>query len=110
MTLAVAGILGHFSKTLMLFFLPQLINFVISVPQLVGLVPCPRHRTPKFNPETGLLEPTYNFTVINAYLCVFGPTQEGALTLRLAVFQVLCCALGFAVRYSHLFTNVFYDK
>jgi UDP-N-acetylglucosamine--dolichyl-phosphate N-acetylglucosaminephosphotransferase len=110
MSLAVPGILGHFSKTLMLFFLPQLINFTISIPQLIGIVPCPRHRTPKFNPETNKLEPTYNFTIINLYLYLFGPTHEGALTFRLAILQILCCALGFAIRYSHSFTPIFYDQ
>jgi UDP-N-acetylglucosamine--dolichyl-phosphate N-acetylglucosaminephosphotransferase len=48
MTLAVTGILGHFSKTLMLFFIPQFINFFISLPQLFGFIPCPRHRLPKY--------------------------------------------------------------
>jgi UDP-N-acetylglucosamine--dolichyl-phosphate N-acetylglucosaminephosphotransferase len=32
MTFAVVGILGHFSKTMMLFFIPQLINFILSIP------------------------------------------------------------------------------
>eukprot|EP00163_Fabomonas_tropica_P031869 TRINITY_DN7750_c0_g1_i2.p1 TRINITY_DN7750_c0_g1~~TRINITY_DN7750_c0_g1_i2.p1 ORF type:complete len:161 (+),score=40.09 TRINITY_DN7750_c0_g1_i2:59-484(+) len=46
---AVVGILGHFSKTLMLFFIPQLINFAISLPQLFGVFgPCPRHRLPRY--------------------------------------------------------------
>ncbi|KAJ2559003.1 tunicamycin resistance protein [Coemansia sp. RSA 1933] len=47
MTFAVCGILGHFSKTLMLFFVPQVFNFIYSAPQIFGLVPCPRHRLPK---------------------------------------------------------------
>lgn len=46
MTFAVVGILGHFSKTLLLFFLPQIINFLYSCPQLFKFVPCPRHRLP----------------------------------------------------------------
>lgn len=54
MTFAVVGILGHFSKTLLLFFIPQVINFIYSLPQLFHLIPCPRHRLPKFNPKTGL--------------------------------------------------------
>lgn len=54
MTFAVVGILGHFSKTLLLFFIPQVINFFYSLPQLFHLIPCPRHRLPKLNPETGL--------------------------------------------------------
>lgn len=52
MTLAVVAILGHFSKTLLLFFLPQLVNFVYSCPQLFHLVPCPRHRLPKYSKES----------------------------------------------------------
>jgi UDP-N-acetylglucosamine--dolichyl-phosphate N-acetylglucosaminephosphotransferase len=46
MTFAVVGILGHFSKTLLLFFIPQIFNFLLSCPQLFGVVPCPRHRMP----------------------------------------------------------------
>jgi UDP-N-acetylglucosamine--dolichyl-phosphate N-acetylglucosaminephosphotransferase len=46
MTFAVVGILGHFSKTLLLFFIPQILNFLYSTPQLFKLVPCPRHRLP----------------------------------------------------------------
>ncbi|KAL7335378.1 tunicamycin resistance protein [Mucor circinelloides] len=55
MTLAVVGILGHFSKTLLLFFLPQIFNFVYSCPQLFRLVECPRHRMPRLN-DQGLLK------------------------------------------------------
>ncbi|CAI5511502.1 unnamed protein product, partial [Closterium sp. Naga37s-1] len=46
MTLAVVGIMGHFSETLLLLFLPQVINFIYSLPQLFKYVPCPRHRLP----------------------------------------------------------------
>lgn len=56
MTFAVVGILGHFSKTTLLFFIPQVFNFLYSVPQLFHLVPCPRHRLPKFNSRTDKLE------------------------------------------------------
>lgn len=58
MVFAVVGIMGHFSKTLLLFFIPQIFNFVYSVPQLLPLVNCPRHRLPRLNLETGLLEPS----------------------------------------------------
>lgn len=58
MVFAVVGILGHFSKTLLLLFVPQIINFVYSAPQLFKLIDCPRHRLPKFNARTGLLEPS----------------------------------------------------
>uniref|UniRef100_A0A1B6F1B3 UDP-N-acetylglucosamine--dolichyl-phosphate N-acetylglucosaminephosphotransferase n=1 Tax=Cuerna arida TaxID=1464854 RepID=A0A1B6F1B3_9HEMI len=55
MTFAVVGILGHFSKTMLLFFIPQVLNFLYSVPQLFHLVPCPRHRMPRLN-KSGVLE------------------------------------------------------
>ncbi|KAK5624921.1 hypothetical protein RRF57_000637 [Xylaria bambusicola] len=58
MVFVVVSILGHFSKTLILLLIPQIFNFVYSVPQLFGLVPCPRHRLPHFNARTGLLEPS----------------------------------------------------
>lgn len=59
MVFAVVGILGHFSKTLLVFLLPQIINFIYSVPQLFHIVPCPRHRLPKFNADTGLMTPSF---------------------------------------------------
>jgi UDP-N-acetylglucosamine--dolichyl-phosphate N-acetylglucosaminephosphotransferase len=55
---ATVAILGHFSKTLMLLLLPQAFNFLYSTPQLFGLVPCPRHRLPRFNARSGLMEPS----------------------------------------------------
>ncbi|KAL8952284.1 MAG: hypothetical protein Q9222_001815 [Ikaeria aurantiellina] len=58
MVFAIVGILGHFSKTLLLTFVPQIINFIYSAPQLFRVVPCPRHRMPHFNARTGLLEPS----------------------------------------------------
>lgn len=56
MVLAAAGILGHYSKTLLLFFAPQVLNFALSAPQLFALVPCPRHRVPRF--DAGALVPS----------------------------------------------------
>ncbi|KAE8146207.1 glycosyl transferase family 4-domain-containing protein [Aspergillus avenaceus] len=56
MVFAVVGILGHFSKTLLLMFIPQIFNFLYSTPQLFKLIPCPRHRLPKYNTVTGLLD------------------------------------------------------
>ena len=58
MVFAIVGILGHFSKTLLLLLIPQIFNFIYSMPQLFHVVPCPRHRLPRFNARTGLLEPS----------------------------------------------------
>jgi len=58
MAFAVVGIQGHFSKTLLLFFMPQIFNFLLSCPQLFGFVSCPRHRVPRFDPATSRLYPS----------------------------------------------------
>nr|CAG4637080.1 EOG090X07N9 [Ceriodaphnia reticulata]SVE72987.1 EOG090X07N9 [Ceriodaphnia reticulata] len=58
MTVAVVAILGHFSKTALLFFIPQIGNFIFSLPQLFHILPCPRHRLPRLNPDTGCLDPS----------------------------------------------------
>lgn len=82
MSFAVTAILSHYSKTLLLFFLPQIFNFLYSSPQLFGLVPCPRHRLPRLDQETGLLENSW---------CVLKPRnlrsfreKLGVLILRVA--------------------------
>ena len=56
MVFAIVGILGHFSKTLLLLLIPQILNFIYSAPQLFHIIPCPRHRLPRFNSRSGLLE------------------------------------------------------
>ncbi|KAL7452118.1 hypothetical protein ACHAWC_003856 [Mediolabrus comicus] len=117
MTFAVVGILGHFSKTLLLFFIPQIINFLYSIPQLFKLIPCPKHRLPKFNAKTEKMEPStiattkgrkerVNMTLINLVLQILGPMNEEALCSVLLTFQVICCCLGLYVRYN-LATLVF---
>ncbi|BGP03839.1 tunicamycin resistance protein [Rhodotorula toruloides] len=70
MSFAVVGILGHFSKTLLLFFLPQIFNFLYSVPQLFGLVPCPRHRLPRLDKKTGNL--------VNSWAVLPPPSQRSS--------------------------------
>eukprot|EP00557_Chaetoceros_sp_GSL56_P008782 CAMPEP_0176498574 /NCGR_PEP_ID=MMETSP0200_2-20121128/12399_1 /TAXON_ID=947934 /ORGANISM="Chaetoceros sp., Strain GSL56" /LENGTH=465 /DNA_ID=CAMNT_0017896801 /DNA_START=36 /DNA_END=1433 /DNA_ORIENTATION=+ len=128
MTFAVVGILGHFSKTLLLFFIPQVINFLYSTPQLFKLVPCPRHRLPKFNPHTGLMEPSTfecrsdqytwlkrnindttvpNMTLINLMLQYLGPMNEKSLCIVLLGLQMMFCALGLLIRYK--ISSVFFD-
>ena len=99
MTFAMASILGHYSETLLVFFIPQLINFVYSLPQLFGFVHCPRHRLPNFNRDTGKLEavPT-NLNLVNLVLLITGPLTEQRLCILLLVFQVFCCSAGLLLR------------
>ncbi|CAD5321054.1 unnamed protein product [Arabidopsis thaliana] len=89
MTMAVVGILGHFSETLLIFFLPQ----------LAGIVKCPRHRLPRYDPATGLLTGTKDGTLVNVYLRLFGPKSEKSLCIHLLVFQALACAFCFILRH-----------
>ena len=108
MTLGVAGILGHYSETLVLFFLPQIANFLYSAPQLFKFVPCPRHRLPRLEVETGLLYPSLvssepgetrtNMNLVNLFLRILGPQTERTLCLALLTLQAGCCAAGFALR------------
>jgi len=111
MALAVSGILGHFSETLLVFFIPQIINFVYSTPQLFKVVPCPRHRLPVYDRETGLLHPSrrqdggYNLNLVTLFLRLFGPCTEKQLCNRILFFQFVCCAFGFALR--HVLAGVY---
>ncbi|WCJ33403.1 UDP-N-acetylglucosamine--dolichyl-phosphate N-acetylglucosaminephosphotransferase [Euphorbia peplus] len=99
MTMAVAGILGHFSETLLIFFLPQVLNFLLSLPQLFGFVYCPRHRLPRFDPQTGLLTGTNDGTLVNVYLRIFGRKSEKALCIHLLLFQAIAGCFCFLLRY-----------
>ncbi|KAF5737661.1 UDP-N-acetylglucosamine--dolichyl-phosphate N-acetylglucosaminephosphotransferase [Tripterygium wilfordii] len=99
MTMAVVGILGHFSETLLIFFIPQVVNFLLSLPQLSGFVKCPRHRLPRFDPQTGLLTGTNDGTLVNFYLRMFGSMSEKSLCIRLLLVQALGCCFCFVLRY-----------
>lgn len=103
MSFAMASILGHYSETLLLFFVPQLINFMYSLPQLLGFVECPRHRLPHFNKATGKMEAvSSNLTLINLVLRMTGPLSEPVLCALLLGFQGFCCSLGLVLRYAAL--------
>jgi UDP-N-acetylmuramyl pentapeptide phosphotransferase/UDP-N-acetylglucosamine-1-phosphate transferase len=100
--LASAGILGHYSETLLLFLLPQVFNFLYSVPQLAGIVPCPRHRLPVLDAKTGLLHPKRgapDMNLVNLTLRLFGPCGENALCARVLALQGMSCLLTFGARW-----------
>jgi len=125
MTFAVMGILGHFSKTLLLFLLPQIFNFIYSLPQLFKIYPCPRHRLPQYDAKLNIMKPSTftieypnplynpkdkqsksiiskeyaNMTLINLILRIMGPMSERNLTNILLGLQVLTCSLGLFIRY-----------
>lgn len=99
MTIAVAGILGHFSETLLLFLGPQIFNFLYSIPQLFKFVPCPRHRLPRFDPSTGMLTATPNWNLVNLVIRIGGPCREEVLCRRILLLQGASCIVGFILRH-----------
>lgn len=107
MTFAATAVLGHYSRSLLLLLIPQVINYLYSCPQLFGAVPCPRHRLPKLDTKTMLLEPSKvapgddrdNMTVISLMLRVLGPTSERSLTVACLLLQIACTALGLYARH-----------
>lgn len=120
MTFAVIGIHSHFSKTLLMLFVPQIINFLYSLPQLFKFMPCPRHRLPQKIPEQDLLkfsgfacEPKEyrwlkvraddticpNCTLLNLLLRIFGPMHEKSLCILTLSFQIVCSIIAFYIRY-----------
>eukprot|EP01116_Phalansterium_solitarium_P011430 TRINITY_DN27100_c0_g1_i1.p1 TRINITY_DN27100_c0_g1~~TRINITY_DN27100_c0_g1_i1.p1 ORF type:complete len:395 (+),score=143.72 TRINITY_DN27100_c0_g1_i1:128-1312(+) len=100
MTFAVTAMLGHSSKTMMLFFAPQLLNFALSLPQLIGIVPCPRHRLPRLNKTTGLLEAVpSHLNLLNQLLRLTGPTSERQLCINVLWVQTALIVVAFWLRY-----------
>lgn len=87
MTFAVVAILGHFSKTMLLFFMPQVFNFLFSVPQLFRFIPCPRHRLPRYNMETEKLEQSFTKFKISDLSNVGWIMLRVFVTLRLVTYR-----------------------
>ncbi|CDF38799.1 unnamed protein product [Chondrus crispus] len=104
MAFAMAAILGQYALTLLLFFLPQIFNFLYSVPQqLFRIVPCPRYRLPTFNQETGKLEAVKShLNLVNLVLWITGPMTERALCV---VTSFRSCVLLWWVSSSWICSN-----
>ena len=101
MTFACVGILGHFSKTLLFFFIPQILNFLYSFPQLIGIFPCPRHRLAKFDANTKKLTgKKENMNLLNLSLIILGPKREQDICNIIIIFQVICNFIALFIRLS----------
>lgn len=67
---------GEISVCVHFLFVPQLVNFLYSVPQLFGFVPCPRHRLTVYNNKTDTLTGIKtNMNLLNLSLRIIGPTN-----------------------------------
>lgn len=99
---AACAIIGQYPVKIMLFFIPQLFNFVLSIPQLVGIVHCPRHRLPTIDLGSKRLKTTFptNLNLVNFALWVTGPITEQTLGDLLIALQVaINLAVIFLIRY-----------
>ena len=129
MICAICGILSHTSKTLILFFVPQILNFLISIPQLLRMIPCPKHRLPRYDPESDLLYYGHvnqdksleitdkphslmefitqlrspnacHLNLVNIFLFVLGPMTESQLLNQICLFQFCCNLVALGIRYG----------
>ena len=83
----------------MFFFLPQMFNFLLSLPQLFGYVYCPRHRLPQRDPKTNNLIARFpeNLNNINFILWICGPLSEKKLSKLCLWIQTINSILVFVV-------------
>ena len=103
MFFGIAGLYYYLNYTLFWMLLPQTFNFCYSLPQLFKFEPCPRHRLPKYNPETDMLSPSHcngkmNKTLLNLILKIMGPMHEKKLASIIIILQVLSCSFAYYLR------------
>ncbi len=87
MFLVSVAILANMEKLFILCTFPQLINFLYSLKDFNGKTL--RHRVPKYNVNTGLLENSGNHTLLNLVLKLHGPMHEKKLASILLLVQLV---------------------
>ncbi|OIR57494.1 MAG: UDP-N-acetylglucosamine--dolichyl-phosphate N-acetylglucosaminephosphotransferase [Amphiamblys sp. WSBS2006] len=97
-TIALSWFLEDTRGEYILFVLPQTLNFLVSLPQLLKIRPCPKHRLPMFCAESQTLRPSScdgktNFTLLNIVLWL-REMDERELAATMALVQVLCVSAG----------------
>nr|QSE03607.1 UDP-N-acetylglucosamine-dolichyl-phosphate N-acetylglucosaminephosphotransferase [Metchnikovella dogieli] len=98
MIIANGWLMQGYPPQYILFIFPQLINFLLSIPQLLSLYPCPKHRMPCLSADTKLLEKSshngkMNLTLLNILLFVVKVDEKTALVF-FALIQATCCLIG----------------
>ncbi|CDR97806.1 N-acetylglucosamine-1-phosphate transferase, putative [Babesia bigemina] len=117
--LAANALLCGTSALMLLLFLPQIANFVLSIPQvcykwLQAIHICVAYRNqalsafqdPVVSYVPDLLEYSNNYTLLNALLWLLGPMAERDLSVLCLGIQVLCCVIGLAVYHFAVKHNV----
>ncbi|KAK1350295.1 UDP-N-acetylglucosamine--dolichyl-phosphate N-acetylglucosaminephosphotransferase [Hamiltosporidium tvaerminnensis] len=104
MAISCVCILGHSTRTLFFLLGIQICNFVISLPQLLKIIPCPRHRMPDFDGEKLIAskwnKKNINLTLLNVILCLVGSMEEDKLCNLIGGLQFLWCVFVIFVKYS----------
>eukprot|EP00703_Trepomonas_sp_PC1_P001979 JAP94627.1 UDP-N-acetylglucosamine-dolichyl-phosphate N-acetylglucosaminephosphotransferase [Trepomonas sp. PC1] len=96
----ISAVCGNYLIVSGFLYFMQMINFIISIPQLVGWVPCPRHRLLAFHKEDGkLYGKTENWNVINQYVLriIKGGLKEDQLLKHLLTIQTVGSGIILAV-------------
>jgi UDP-N-acetylglucosamine--dolichyl-phosphate N-acetylglucosaminephosphotransferase len=89
------SIAQHETETLAFFMLPQIINTLLSLPELTGYCDCPRHRMPKYDSAQDVLVASGKGTLMNIVLKITGPMHEKKLLWTLLAIQVMCVLIGY---------------
>ena len=103
MLFAVTGLAFHLNYTLFWMLLPQTFNFCVSLPQLLKIQDCPRHRLPAYNVQTNTLTPSkykgrMNKTLLNYVLKFCGPLHERTLAILVILIQMMTCLFAYYLR------------
>ena len=78
----------HKTEKLAIMMLPQIVNTLFSLPEMIG--ECPRHRMPKYDVKNNVLLPSGKGTLLNNILRVCGPMSEVKLCSIALALQGVC--------------------
>ena len=81
----------HETEQLAIIMFPQILNTIVSLPELTGYKDCPRHRMPKYDETTDKLYHSGYGTLMNLILWANGPMHEKELFYTLVKIQVSFC-------------------
>lgn len=88
-------------RLILLFYGLQILNFAVSLPQILGFYHCPRHRMPGY--DGTFLKPSYfrsnkmNMTLLNYLLMLTGPMNEGVFCNLFFLLQVVYCTTAILI-------------
>jgi len=86
----------HETETLAIMMLPQIVNTLFSLPELLG--ECPRHRMPTYDVKNDVLLPSGNGTLLNNILRLCGPMSEVKLCSIALFIQCICVITALIVK------------